>query len=53
MRILVFVMCAVLSGMFIYDFRQVNTRNGWKSLIRVSIDAFLIIAFAIIEGGRW
>lgn len=53
MKILVFAFCIALSAEFIYDFKKVNTTNGWAALGRVFFDACLIIAFAIIERGRW
>lgn len=53
MKALMIIMCFFLVGMFVYDFKKVNTPDGWKAFIRVSIDAFLIIVFAILERGRW
>ena len=54
MKIFVFAVCILLVCLFLYDFQKVNRKDGgWKAFIRVAFDAFVIIAFAIIEKGRW
>ena len=53
MKLLMILFCCVLAGRMVYNFQRINTRNGGKWLIPATIDAAMIIAFAILEKGRW
>lgn len=53
MRVLVLLFCVVLTARFVYNLQRITNRDGWKWFIKTMLDAFLIIAFAIIEKGRW
>ena len=53
MKFLMIVFCFILVTRFVYNFQRINCRDGWKWFIKSTIDAFLIIAFAILERGRW
>lgn len=50
MKVLMFIFCILLTAVFVYDISRVNSG---KALVRAAIDAAMIIAFAILERGRW
>ena len=53
MKILMLIFCVLLTAGFVYDISRVNVHDNGKALTRAAIDAAMIIAFAILERGRW
>ena len=54
MKVLFLIVALVLSFRFVMDAQYIGTREtNWKWLIRTTFDAVLLIAFAILEKGRW
>ena len=53
MKALFIIVAIILCARFVYNFQRINQVDGWKWFIKTAIDAFLIIAFAILEKGRW
>lgn len=54
MKVLFIIVALILSVRFVIDAQYVGTRkNNWKWFIKTTIDTFLLIAFAILEKGRW
>lgn len=53
MKIIMLIFCVLLVAGFVYDVSRINPRDNGKALTRAAIDAAMIIAFAILERGRW
>jgi len=54
MKVLFILVALVLNFRFVIDAQYVGThKNNWKWFIKTTIDAFLIIALAFLEKGRW
>lgn len=59
MRALFIMVAFVLSVRFVYHASRIGIADlkseigDWKTFIAAIVDAFLIIAFAILEKGRW
>ena len=55
MKVLFILVAVILSFRFVSNAMLMTTtkKDNWRWVVRTTFDAFLIIAFAILEKGRW